>query len=361
MNIALDISQIVYSGTGVARFTHGFASSLVSLKTGHSFSFFYYSFRRKPPASVLAEIQSAGHTVKEIPLPPRIMEPVWNKFRLMPITRIIPGLDWVITSDWTEPSASCRKATVVHDLAFKRFPETIDPHILTVMNRKLPLVAAESKIIFADSESTKSDLEEYYHLPSKRIQVVYPGVSVITPNEDVRDRAARTFHIEKPFLLSVGKIEPRKNLARLIEAFSQLKRTDVELLIVGPQGWDTTLSPPPGVRFLGFVPDAELYALYTLSCGFIMPSLWEGFGYPVLEAMLLKAPLATSNRSSLKELGEHHAELFDPENTVEITEALKKLLNKSNPERLTAAQTYAKTFTWKRYAQQVIHSLEQAA
>ena len=359
MNIGIDISQIVYSGTGVGRFMNGLVYSIIENGQNHTWHFFSATLRKPLPNKLKHDIKQKNITHTHLPLPPLALEYVWNRWHTFPVTNIIKNLDWFITSDWTEPPASCKKATIVHDLAFKRFPETIDTRILTTMKQRLEWVQKESDVIICDSNATRQDMESYYKIDAKRTCTIYPGVTVVQPTEDKRDEVLRTYGIEKPFLLTVGKIEPRKNIKRLIEAFTSLNRNDIELCIVGPQGWDTPHKAPKNVRFLGFVPDNDLYALYTLSYGFVLASLWEGFGYPVVEAMLLRTPVATSDRSSLKEIANNNALLFDPERVSSIADTLGKLLEKKSPDMIEDAYQHAATFTWKNYYNALIKQLEK--
>lgn len=359
MNIGIDISQIVYTGTGVGRFMHGLTYAIIEHGQNHTWHFFSATLRRSLPNKLKHDMKQKHISHTHVPLPPLALEYLWNRWHTMPVTRLIKDLDWFITSDWSEPPATCKKATMVHDLAFKRFPETIDPRVLTTMTNRLELIKKESDLIICDSNATKHDLEHYYNIEPKRTTTIYPGVTVTQPTEDKRDEVLRTYAIEKPFLLTVGKIEPRKNIKRLIEAFNSLGRSDIELCIVGPQGWDRPHQAPKNVRFLGFVPDADLYALYTLSYGLVLASLWEGFGYPVIEAMQLKTPVATSDRSSLKEVADGHALLFDPERVESIASALQLLLEKKAKDMIDDAYEHSSSFTWKNYYNALIDQLEK--
>lgn len=356
MKIGIDISQIVYEGTGVARFTTGLCQAIISNKT-EDWVFFYSTFRRKVPEQLIRDIRRSGYEIIFLPFPPSLLNYIWNTVHTLPITKLIHGLDWFITSDWTEPPAKCKKATIVHDLAFKRYPETIDPVILSTMEKRFNHLQAESDLIFTDSFSTKQDLLTYYQIPEHRIHVNYPGVQIVTPTEDAKDIVAKKYQIAKPFILTVGKIEPRKNLIRLIEAFTQLNRPDIELVIVGPDGWDKISRNHSNIRFLGFVPDEDLPSLYTLSCGFVLASLWEGFGYPVLEAMLLNKPVAVSNRSSLAEITKDVGIQFDPEDISAIKIGLEQLTKKVPQEQISKAYDRAGEFNWQTYYTRMITAL----
>jgi len=226
-------------------------------------------------------------------------------------------------------------------------------------------VKKTSSVIFANSYSTKKDLVQFLEIEEKKIVVNYPGVTVIKPSKEDIVNTLSKYKINKPYILSVGKTEPRKNLSRLIDAFRLLNKPGVELVIVGPQGWDNsltrTLENSTGeIKLLGHVNDTELYSLYSSALFFIYPSLWEGFGYPMIESMQFGVPVACSNTSSLSELGDKYALTFDPLKTDEISSAMHKFIG-NEPLRSQLSkkeQTFAKTFTWKKYYNILVDTLE---
>jgi glycosyltransferase involved in cell wall biosynthesis len=355
MQIGIDISQIVYEGTGVGRFTSGLVSAILEHEQKHSWTFFAGTLRRQIPAPVKKQIHAAGHSLVTVPLPPKALGALWNDLHLFPVNLLLPKLEWFITSDWSEPPAKCKKATIVHDLAFKRYPETVDQGILHTQNKRLIHVAKESTVIFVDSKATQEDLVSMYDIEEHRICVNYPGVTTVAASKELR-ATIRAQH-PRPYLITVGKVEPRKNLSRLIQAFTRLNRPDIDLFIVGLQGWDELGPVPEQVKMLGFVPDDQLAALYQESKGFVLASLWEGFGYPVLEAMQLRVPVAVSGTSSLGEIAGGYAHTFNPESTDEITGALRSLLDSDRSKTIAAAGAYADAFTWKRYYKTLIDRL----
>jgi glycosyltransferase involved in cell wall biosynthesis len=361
MKIGIDISQAVYEGTGVARFTEGLARAILQNPHGHTWTFFYYHFRRNIPEALLNDIKAAGVPLVSIPLPPKAMSFLWNDLHTLSIDTFIPDLDWFITSDWTEPPAKCKKATIVHDLAFKRFPETIEATIMSVMQKKLALVSKESTLIFADSQATKTDLVEFYHVAPDKVQVNYPGVMPPQQTNIDLPTLQKKFGFTKPYILTVGKLEPRKNLARLFEAFARLNNPEIELVVVGQSGWGTMPAQVKGVHMAGFVSENELTSLYQHSLGLVFPSLWEGFGYPAVEAMLLGIPTALSGRSSLAEIGNSRSILFDPESIDGIFTALQQLISDETlrQDLSTKGLAFSKMLTWDRYLQQCVQTLEK--
>lgn len=370
MKIGIDISQIVYEGTGVSRFTRGLTQAILDYDEENEWLFFFSALRRNLDVHLEERIVKNGHKLIKWLIPPTLLSFLWNdlhefsKSYMLHVTGL-NDLDWFITSDWTEPPLPVNKTTVAHDLVYLRYPETVDLKILTTQNRRLHWVKNESKIIFADSLATKQDLADLLHLDSKKIHVNYPGVEVKKPSKDKINLTLKKYNLTKPFILTVGKIEPRKNLARLIEAMKQLNNETIDLIIVGPQGWQTNNQQSTinnrrsNIKFLGLISDEELYGLYSACLFFIFPSIWEGFGYPVIEAMKLGAPVATSNTSSLFEIAEDAALLFNPSNVNEIYQCIDTLIHDKNlrDELSKKGIERSKIFTWENYYNRLIKTL----
>lgn len=375
MNIGIDVSQTAFEGTGVARYTTALATALLKEAPEHRYTFLFNSLRRKPPEELIRAITSP-HTLKRYPLPPTLTSFLWNSLHTFPIEHLVGDVDIFISSDWTQPpTRHAKKVTIVHDLVPYIFPETlttetslrlaqlrISPNIVATHHKRLEWVKKECDAIIADSWSTRKDLIELLGIESERIVVVYPSVRVEKPSAHDRDAARTQYAPKRPFMLTVGTIQPRKNIARLVQAFCTADlHQEMDLLIVGAQGWGVSSIDIPSeareaIRFLGYVPDSELFALYSLAEKFVMPSLYEGFGYPVIEAMAMGCPVAASQTSSLGELVEGFGETFDPEDVNSITQAL---LKKPSKETATKAQTYAQTFTSQRFADEVTTVLSQ--
>ncbi|NTU73724.1 glycosyltransferase family 4 protein [Candidatus Roizmanbacteria bacterium] len=356
MKIGIDISQTAFHGTGVARFTEGLIQCISSDKY-NEWTLFFSSLRQKPDQRLLQ------HTIKlkQYRLPPSLLSFLWNKIHILDMKNFVGPQDWFITSDWTEPPfKSARKATIVHDLTFRRFPEVVDPMIRDTQEKRLQRVAKESDIIFVDSQSTATDLSHYYTIPCKRIAVNYPGVEIVNPTESDIVTTKLKYALHKSFILAVGKIEPRKNLKRLVEAYKKLNQTDVELVIAGPPGWDKLdANQVENVRFLGYVSDSELSSLYRLCMFFMYPSLYEGFGYPPLEAMLHGCPVTMSNTSSLGEIGGDACLYFNPESIEEMSDSINKMIKDESLRKTLSSKglIHAKKYSWDRYYHTMIDKL----
>lgn len=246
----------------------------------------------------------------------------------------------------------------VHDLQ-----PLVDPSLFTRWPRaqlraSIPALRRAARLI-APSDATRTMLIERLGIPAERVVVAHLGVS---PEFAPVDPAAALTRlgIERPYLLCVGALEPRKNLGAVLRAFDLVARAepDCELVIAGPSGWrndefEELLPRSPGrIRMTGYVSDAELTALYSGAACFAYPSLGEGFGLPVLEAMACGAPVVTSDRTSLPELVADAGLVIDADDVEELADAILEVL--SNDRLRTTlgerSRRRAAEFTWERCA-----------
>jgi glycosyltransferase involved in cell wall biosynthesis len=257
-----------------------------------------------------------------------------------------------------------RQVITVHDVISTIYPESFTA--ATTIRYKLffsRTLKSADKII-ADSENTKNDLMRYYHVPDDKIKVIPLGVEKrfcrLNPEavEDIR----RRYHLDFPFILYTGTLEPRKNLPALIKAFSviKLKHHHYKLVIAGMKGWKyqgifdqvTALDLEKDVVFTGYVPDEDLPALYNAAEVFVYPSFYEGFGLPPLEAMACGCPVITSNTSSLPEVVGNAGIMIDPNDHDELVQAIDSVLSDLTlKEKLRElGQERAKEFSWEKCA-----------
>lgn len=353
MNIGIDISQVVYEGTGVGRFTKGLIETILQFDTDNKWIFFFSSLRGKIDQDLLSKIKKSPHRFIHVPFPPTILSFLWNTLHIAPVELFTGPLDVFICSDWTEPPSRCKKATIIHDFAYLRYPETVHKTILETQKKRMEWVKKESTFIITPSKATQDDVSHFFSIPVSRITPLYSGVTIQSPTQDVMNDIVSKYHLSKPFILSVGKLEPRKNISRLIDAFIKCDKESWDLVIVGPKGWDKESDQKrrSSVKFTGYVSEQELHSLYELCQFFVYPSLWEGFGYPVVEAMMHNRAVAASNNSSLTELVEGNGIVFDPLSIDAISSTLSKLMDDKDLRQSYAQKglEYSKQFTWKRY------------
>jgi glycosyltransferase involved in cell wall biosynthesis len=261
------------------------------------------------------------------------------------------------------------RVVTIHDMSLKLYPEC-HPLRRRVINRPLVSVAAKvADAVVAVSNSARDDLLRFHNIPAERISVVHEAAG---PDfRPIRDRVLRgrmrlRYGLPERFMLYVGAIEPRKNLPRLVEAFAQARRQGLahELVCVGPYGWSSRdlydhvnrLGLRRSVHFTGYVPAEDLPAIYSLSEFFVFPSLYEGFGLPVIEAMACGTPVITSNTSSLLEIAAGAADTVDPHDGDALAAALVTLGTSVERRRELAARGLerAQQFSWARTAKEML-------
>lgn len=270
------------------------------------------------------------------------------------------------------PLNKLKSVVTVHDLSHLHYPEFHPPDRVKFLQRRLPRIMAHANAIVAVSETTRQDI---YVTLGKRIKL--PPVFVVTPScaslspslpaGDVVGMVKQKYQLPERFILSVGTLEPRKNVARLVEAYGTLEpdlQGDWPLLLAGDKGWLTedlakTLQQQTNIRWLGFVPDEDMPALYEAAGIFAYVSLFEGFGMPVLEAMSYGVPVLTSNISSMPEVAGDAALLTDPLSIDDIADSLRNLIqNEALRERLAVAgREQAQQFGWKVSANRLLDIL----
>lgn len=256
--------------------------------------------------------------------------------------------------------------TTVHDISFEHFPHMFRKATVLRMRSMIPWSARRSAAVLTGSEYSRRDLIESYDLPPDKVHVtLYATSNLFTtlPTAEARRRVG-SLDVPGEYILYVGNLQPRKNLPRLLDAYRLLRERgwSVPLVIVGQRAWladdvfDTVRRHSLGehVKFTGYVSDEQLVGLYNLAHVMVYPSLFEGFGLPVLEALACGAPTVTSSTSSMPEVAGDAALLVDPTDVDEIANAIERLLaDASLRDRLRAAgPRQAARFSWDRCAQQ---------
>ena len=258
----------------------------------------------------------------------------------------------------------------VHDISWVTHPETHPAERVRAMNKTMPRVVREARLLIADSESTRRDVIRHYSVPPERVRTVLLGVTgEFIPMDAASTRAAldRMGLEHGAYVLAVGTLEPRKNLATAIAAYAALPealQARHPLAIAGMRGWgDQRLSPQAAalvaqgrIRLVGFVPQEDLPALYAGARVFVYPSLYEGFGLPPLEAMACGAPVIVSNRSSLPEVVGDAGIQVEALDVDALAARLRELLeDEALRARLAAAgHERSKQFTWDRTLDQTL-------
>jgi glycosyltransferase involved in cell wall biosynthesis len=258
------------------------------------------------------------------------------------------------------PPKRCRLTATIHDMTCWLMPE-LHPAANRRADQSFAELARKADRLIAVSASTRDDAVRVLGLAPEKIVVIHSGIAAGFFDVEARDiEAVRArYGLTRPFILYVGTIEPRKNLEALLDAYEGLPtdvRDEFELAIAGPQGWaaEKTMARVKQRRYLGYVPEADLAPLTAAATVFAYPSLYEGFGFPVAQAMAAGVPVITSNVSSLPEIAGDAAVLIDPRSPREIGDALQKLLLNPGVRGDLAARgrARAQAFRWESCAAQ---------
>ncbi|MCL5113974.1 MAG: glycosyltransferase family 4 protein [Patescibacteria group bacterium] len=275
-------------------------------------------------------------------------------------------------------SLSTPAAISILDLSYIHFSELFQKRDLLQLKLWGSYSINKAKHIFTISQASKDDIINLYKIPEKKVVITYPGIREVL-NIEYRtlsmDKLKEKYNIKGDYILFVGTLQPRKNIVRLIEAFSRLKtrdlgkKTDLGLIIVGKKGWmwEEILGAPrkfgieKRVKFLHSVPDGDLPVFYRNAICFVLPSLYEGFGLPVLEAMKYGCPVITSNVSSLPEAGGEAALYIDPLSVSDITAKIENIIKDKElrAKLIKKGLEQVRKFSWEKTARETLKVLEE--
>lgn len=372
--VCLDLSPAVHQHAGLGRYAQELLLALATADRQNEYVVFY---NNPAAARVEPSLERFPKITTPLSYKPWRLSALLAHFTRIPQDPLLPGVDLFHATDHLLPYFRRIKSVfTLHDLIFLFHPEThksLNRWFLTLM---MPRFLRAADAVIAVSECTKRDAIRFYRIPEEKITVIYEGVNPrFRPASPETIAAVRArYGLPERFILYVGTIEPRKNLTTLLEAFHHLLATyDLRLVIVGKKGWLyerffrrlRELGLENRVLFTGYVPDEDLPAIYSAADLFVFPSLYEGFGLPVLEAMACGTPVICSNTSSLPEVAGDAALLVDPTDARALTGAMEQVLTN---ERLWATlrakgMERARGFTWEKAAyrtwevyQQVISS-----
>jgi glycosyltransferase involved in cell wall biosynthesis len=366
MRIGIDARPLAVQAAGVPRVVRGLVRELEKIDQENSY--YLYSHR-------------------EFSLP--FANPRWQKRIGLRVSRF-PGIVWFLTEGrrailgdnldvfWSAMyiphlALPSRVATIltVHDLEWRLHPQTMS--LKTYYAHRLlvwPSVQKADRLV-SDSESTARDLQRVLHLPESRIEVIHLGVdSGYRPQDRVKaaENVAGKYGVSKDYILAVGTVQPRKNLATLVEAWKILRdraAPGFQLVVAGARGWKNTQLDETirrigltgdEVRFLGVVPEDDLPVLYSGSSVFVFPSLYEGFGLPLLEAMACGVPVVASNTSSVPEVVGDAALLVSPTEPEAFAEAILRVRSDDKLRRAMVEKGLGRAagFSWSRAAAQLL-------
>lgn len=377
LNLLIDYTPAVRQSAGIGRIIRGQVRALIDAAPEFAIRLFVAGQVSQ------AERDAAPLPLRTIPfISERNLIRLWHRLNIP-----FPRADWFAggradllhATDFVLPPASARRRVVtVHDLAFLRYPDAAMPSLHRYLNVVVPRSVRRADHTIADSQHTADDLQVLWQIAAERISVVQGAVdhSHFRPVTDPTTLAAvrAKYAIgERPFILGLSKLQPRKNFARLIRAFHAARneaKLPHRLVIGGSKGWlfeeifatVQELGLEEDVIFPGFVDDADLPALFSAAEFFAYPSLYEGFGLPVLEAQACGVPVLTGDNSCLPEAGGEAALYVHAESLESIAAGLVRLAT-DGALRASLAEmgvVNARKFTWERSAQQLLDAYAKA-
>jgi glycosyltransferase involved in cell wall biosynthesis len=315
--IGFDVTAALAQGGGIGRYTRELIRALVATDSAHQYRLFSARLPVAPP--VPNALPVAPHVVhRPAPVAEQWLYRLWYRLRLpIPVQTVTGPLDLFHSPDFVLPPVSGGIPTLltVHDLSFVHFPDTFPAQLVAYLNRVVPWSVERATHVLADSAATRDDLQREWAVPAEKITVLTSGVnpcfqSVTDPDVLIAMRSRYDLG-SAPFFLAVGTVQPRKNYPMLVRAFRGVAdRLPHQLVIAGGRGWlvEGLLAEieqqglSDRVRLIGFVDDADLPAFYSAATAFLFPSLYEGFGLPLLEAMACGTPVISSDASCLPEI-----------------------------------------------------------
>jgi glycosyltransferase involved in cell wall biosynthesis len=370
MTIYVDVSAAVHGKAGLARYAESLVRALEPL-LGERLGLFQNSLGSRAPLEGLEAQPTAGVGYGYKPW--RALVLAGQALRCS-MSSLIPEAElFHATEHLLPPMGKVPTVLTVHDLIFERYPEYHKRANYLYLRAAMPLYCRRASAIIAISQSTKADINALYGIPEPKIHVIAeaaaPGFVPQSP-ERISDVRAR-YGLPARYILAVGTLEPRKNLSRLIDACGPLFDHGIvdALVLVGSRGWlveefDSHLAASrwrEKVILPGFVQEADLPAVYAGATVTAQPSLYEGFGLPVLEAMACGSPVCSSSTSSLPEVGGEAARYFDPTSVEEMSATLTQVAgdDELRQQMSEAGVARAAAFSWERTARETLALYER--
>ncbi len=370
MRIGIDASSILPEKTGVGYYTVNLLRNLLALDHENQYVIFLNSYTRSlPDASILKQ---PNVTIKQFHVPGPLLINLWRYLHAPPIELFLGKLDlFHSASTYVPPQLAGFRIATVYDLYFLMHPEDCDALGGKYHLHTLPRRLKHLDRIIAVSNHTKNDLIKLLNIPAEKITVIYGGVDTTTfrliLDKNLLESIREEYCLPNNYILSVSTLEPRKNFEGLLFAYKRLKEilhNPPKLVIVGRQGWKAEhisetvkqLRLKRDVIFAGYVTEEHLPMIYNSALLFFCPSLYEGFGLPVLEAMACGIPVIVSNTSSLREIAKEAGITVDPHNYYEMAEKMKELIttHRLRDQLRDKGLEHVRMFSWELCARKTL-------
>ncbi len=377
MRIGIDIRALA-SGkqSGVEEYVRGLLTELFRLGQEHEFVLFFNAWGKVTPDLSFADGFQNVH-LRRYRIPNKLLNFALWYLRYPKLDQLIGGVDvfFMPNMNFAAFSKKTKVIITVHDLSFEWFPETFSwKHRLWHYMINLRALLRRADAVIAVSHSTANDIIDRYRIRAQKVHAVLSGVNPafhpLNRNDIHLIEVQKKYKLPYRFILSLGTLEPRKNLVSLVRAYEVFHQTAVgemvkyELVIAGTPGWKceelleaVRRSPVRHhIHLLGFVAEQDKSALYTLASVFVYPSFYEGFGFPPLEALVCGVPVIASHSASLPEVVGKAGILIDPYRPDEILQALRQVLQDKDLRATLSERALAhkQRFSWEKSAEQFL-------
>ena len=356
MRVVVDVSPLSHPRTGIGNYIRGSLAGMAAASgERHDLVAFAPTSLRGPDA-VREALRGIPVELELTRLPAsHALRTAWSRFGRPPVERFVGDLDAFVFSEWMYPAQRGGvRATVFHDLVPFHHPEWCTSRTVAMHTRKARHAAETCDVVFANSRFTAADLVDVLGIDEARIVPAPPGLADgLRPDGEAADLGG-------PAILALGTIEPRKNLARLVEAW-RLLDGELGLVLAGGEGWgDRPDLADPRIRRLGYVPDEEIARLYRGAAVYAFPSMFEGFGMPIVEAMACGTPVVASAHPSLDEACGDAAIRVDPRDAAAIAAGIREAVARRD-ELVERGLAHAARFSWVRTGATMLAALEERA
>jgi glycosyltransferase involved in cell wall biosynthesis len=339
LRIVLDVSPLSHPRTGVGNYIRGSLLGLAEAGGHEVVAFAPASVRGRQAIEEALEGIAVQRRLPALPAA-HLFRTVWSRLGRPPAERVLGAFDVLHFSDWMYPPQRAGvRSTMIHDLVPVHFPEWVHARTRRMHGAKYRHAARTCDVVMVNSRYTGDDVAETFNVPRERIHVAYPGVEPSYTPEGARTDLGR------PYALTVATLEPRKNLATLVDAYRELGG-ELALAVAGAAGWGSQPAlDVDGIIRLGYAAPEDLPGLYRGARVVVYPSLFEGFGMPVVEAMACGVPVVASSHPSLDEACGDAAVRADPHDPAAIADAIRIALARSD-ELVRKGLEHARSFTW---------------
>jgi len=371
MRICIDIRWLQYVKTGIGKYTLNLLKALSAIDNSNEYIMFYNDPNGHNPEDLPA---APNFKLITAHWPHNLLRATWAYTNFPAMERFVGRIDLLHALGFqVPPTSKAVKVFTIYDLVPLTHPQLVPQSKFGIKRPRFKFHATRADMVVAISQATANEAKRLLELPDEKVAVVYPGtISIVRAGDDAIGEMKKKFGLLRNYMLFVSTIDPKKNLPRLMRAFEQSELAGAyDLVLVGPPGWymeetfstREELSCKKHIYWLKYVSDSDLSALYSGASFFVYPSLLEGFGLPIFEAMSVGCPVLTSNVSSMPEAAGEAAVYVNPYEIDSVAEGLKRIAgDKKLREKLSRmGLERVSQFSWENAARQMIEVYKRAS